>query len=62
MYSLLRFVHRRSRIHELEAVLAAVCVHLLPGGLFTTVFGARESLWPGSFADSAHPDGRGARQ
>ncbi|MCP3013259.1 potassium channel family protein [Nocardiopsis dassonvillei] len=58
MYSLLRFVYRRSRTHELEIVLAAVCVYLLLGGLFTTVFGALESLRPGSFADSAHPEGR----
>lgn len=60
MYSLLRFVYRRSRTPELEIVLAAVCVYLLLGGLFTTVFGALESLRPGSFADSAHPGGAGS--
>ena len=47
--SLLRFVYRRSRTHELELILAAVCVYLLLGGFFAVVFGALESVSPGSF-------------
>lgn len=53
--SLLRFVYRRSRTHEAELVLAAVCVYLLLGGFFTAVFGALESAVPGSFAVEARP-------
>ncbi|OKI17199.1 transporter [Nocardiopsis sp. TSRI0078] len=62
MYSLLRFVYRRSRTHEPDLVLAAVCVYLLLGGFFTTVFAVLESASPGSFADSSHPGGRVAWQ
>ncbi|MFJ9557432.1 ion channel [Nocardiopsis sp. NPDC101807] len=53
--SLLRFVYRRSGTHEMELVLAAVCVYLLLGGFFTAVFGALESVAPGSFTDQARP-------
>ncbi|MFD3687864.1 potassium channel family protein [Nocardiopsis sp. NPDC058631] len=60
--SLLRFVYRRSRTHELELVLAGVCVYLLLGGFFTAVFGALESASPGSFTDRADPGGQVAWQ
>ncbi|NYH50569.1 protein-S-isoprenylcysteine O-methyltransferase Ste14 [Nocardiopsis arvandica] len=62
MYSLLRFVYRRSRTRELDLVLAAVCAYLLLGGFFTTVFALLESASPGSFVDSVHPGDRFAWQ
>ncbi|WP_232832211.1 potassium channel family protein [Nocardiopsis sp. FIRDI 009] len=56
VYSLLKFVYRRSPAHSLNVIVAAISVYLLIGGVFATWFSATEILVPGSFTDSAHPD------
>ncbi|MBR8741747.1 potassium channel family protein [Nocardiopsis sp. MG754419] len=56
MSALLRFVYVRGRTHELDLVLAAVCVYLLLGGFFGALHGVLETLVPGTYFDQAHPD------
>ncbi|WP_304454677.1 potassium channel family protein [Nocardiopsis sp. YSL2] len=55
MYSLLKFVYRRSSTPGLELILAAVSVYLLLGGMFSAVFSVTELHFPGSFTDGSHP-------
>ncbi|MBB4932187.1 voltage-gated potassium channel Kch [Lipingzhangella halophila] len=57
MHSLVRAMFRsRGAPRGLNLVAAAVCVYLLIGGVFASLFGAMEILRPGSFADTTHPD------
>jgi hypothetical protein len=52
---LLRFIFEEDRASGPSLVLAAVCVYLLLGGVFKSVFVATELLQPGSFVDSILP-------
>ncbi|MFT0139220.1 potassium channel family protein [Alcanivoracaceae bacterium MT1] len=56
MLTLLKLIFQRRAADGTELILAAVCVYLLLGGLFTALFGTVESLQPGSFVDNATPD------
>ncbi|MCY9784476.1 potassium channel family protein [Nocardiopsis sp. EMB25] len=56
VYSLLKFVYRRSPARSLNVIVAAISAYLLIGGVFATWFSAVELLVPGSFTDSANPD------
>ncbi|RNL85013.1 potassium channel family protein [Halostreptopolyspora alba] len=56
MYALVKVMFGgRGAPRGLDLVAAAVCVYLLIGGVFASLFGAMEILRPGSFADTTHP-------
>lgn len=55
MYSLLKFVYRRSESPGPELILAAISVYLLFGGMLAAVCSVTELHLPGSFTDGSHP-------
>ncbi|WP_278314699.1 potassium channel family protein [Lolliginicoccus levis] len=55
---LMAFVFRRSNSGGLALILAAVCVYLILGGFFATVFSLIELAAPGSFSDPQNTEMR----
>jgi len=53
---LLRYIFITKTVTQ-DVIYAAVSVYLLLGALFVPIYGILETIWPGSFVDSATPKG-----